>query len=473
MKNSALNAIYCGLMLAFIVLCISINKIGLVGYDGTTNPFSAFDELFSVGEVYNILNASSLKQQVMSLLAGQGYIYGRIVFISDALLAYIPYKIFGLKGLVFAVRMAHAIYLLIGFHLINKYINGKNIQAKILSLLVFITFPVVFYFVGMPKPEPMQLLLIGLFFTFHNRSWAWLFLGLALGSKINIAFGCLYILAILLYQVLKNNATIKSLIYKMLFGFIGLIIALPAIIFAPFNSYFRNGLINIVTTASKPYDDPSIHFGDWVIKLFNYYYTLPLWFSSILVLIILGAGFMVVMKHRKYLNYGIFAILAILPIMLFTKRLWGHYLFMGLVMLTPFIFNFIHDQIKDKKIRSVIVFIVIVLFSLNIPSFIAEVKADLQRNSTVSFKEQKYSTLDALVYCQKNHPGKSTGIDIGLYYQYDWFINKNQGTPLTITSANFDLVECVIIPVGTEYPEIRSNYTLAKRKGICNIWVRN
>ncbi len=349
MGKGSIKLLYWVLIGFFVLLCAKINSIGLIGYDGGSNPFTAFDELIFLREVYNILNASNLKEFVLSVIAGKGYIYGRFNYMCDALIAAIPFYVFGTKGLVFAIRMAHAFYLILGFHLINRYINKELGLSRLLSLIVFFFFPYTLYFIGMPKPEPMQLLLIGLFFTFNSKDWAWLLLGLAFGSKISIAFGCLFLVGVILYQFYQKEINLRQFLNKAFYGLTGLIIALPALPLSLISPHFRNGLIKIVTTASKPYDNPKITFGDWIIRLLQYYDPLPFWLSAILVLIILICAALILRKHREYSSYVIFAALAIIPIMLFTKRLWVFYLFIGMVMLIPFVFRFASEIARKKK----------------------------------------------------------------------------------------------------------------------------
>jgi len=472
MTKQSIQIIYWALVAFFVVIAAFINSVGLVGYHGGSNPFAAFDELYSVGEVYHILNAQGIKSFILSIIAGNGYIYGRFIYICDALLAFIPYHLFGLKGLVFSIRMAHAIYLIIGFHLINRFINTEVGLARLFTLVLFFSFPVTTYFVGMPKPEPMQFLLIGLFFNYRKHTWSWLLLGLALGSKISIAFACIFLVGLLLYQIYKKTLSFKKLLSISAYGLAGLFIALPSIPIGIFNPHFRKGLINIVSTASKPYDDPSITISDWIIKLFDYYYTLPFAISFILVSLILVSAIWTAKMKSNYRVYLIFAYLCIIPIMLFTKRLWGHYLFLGLALMLPFVFHWLLSQHLFKKYKIAIAATILLLFSLNLKPVYDNVRSAIERNSSASYKEGKKTTLDALAYCYRTYPTKSTGIDIKLYYQFEWFIHKDANTPKTVAIDNFTDAQCIITPLTETYPGVEGQYHIVYKSDSYQIWMK-
>lgn len=434
----------------YTVFAILLNSQGLDGFVGLTNSFSAFDEIYSIREVYNILESKSLKEWVLNIIAGNGYVYGRFIYACNALLCFIPYSIFGLKGLVFTMRMAHCLYLFFGFYLIVKYLN-KDYTNRILSLMVLVVLPVTLYFMGIPKPEPMQILLLGLFFNLKTKyNWAWLFLGLAFGTKISVAFSVLFIAGIEMYYSLKAK-NIKSIWLKGCYALLGVIIALPGLIFATFNPYFKNGLVNIVSTTSKPYDDKSISFLDWTHKFFSYFYELPAWFSYILMLLLMLSAFYLLLKDKDKRDYIIFALLAIIPIMLLTKRLWGHYLFLGVAMLIPLVFDFIH-QIAKKRI---VVWVIFALFMIQIiPHFSSTYKAST-RDSEESFLETKGNTEHLVSYMQKKTKAK-IGVDLTLYFDYSWIANSQ----IEIASKDeYQDLDILIIPAKHQY-KLSSNYSL-------------
>ena len=98
----------------FLTLAAVLNLQFLEG--ANINHFIAgHDEYLTVREVYSILNPLSWKHFVLAIIGGDILYYGRVMFYTDALFAYIPFKIWGLDGMVYAIRMTHAVFMLLSF----------------------------------------------------------------------------------------------------------------------------------------------------------------------------------------------------------------------------------------------------------------------------------------------------------------------------------------------------------------------
>ena len=78
------------------------------------------DEYLTVREVYSIINPLSWKHFILAIIGGDIMFYGRVMFYTDALFAYLPFKLFGLDGMVYAIRMTHSLWILISFLILNN-----------------------------------------------------------------------------------------------------------------------------------------------------------------------------------------------------------------------------------------------------------------------------------------------------------------------------------------------------------------
>jgi hypothetical protein len=141
----------------------NINGFGAYEAKGTNGGFvGGQDEYLTVKEVYSIVQPQSFKHFISAIISGDIMYYGRVMFYTDALIAYIPYKIWGINGLVYAIRMTHSLWILISFILLGTKFLKINL-SKILFYTVTGGFLFTFYFVQMPKPEPIQLFFLALF----------------------------------------------------------------------------------------------------------------------------------------------------------------------------------------------------------------------------------------------------------------------------------------------------------------------
>jgi len=422
--DKILKYTYFSLLLIALIAAVPIILLGLQGYVGNNHILTAWDELYSVREVYQILNSSSLKNFTLNIIAGNGYAYGRFMYMLDSLFACIPYWLFGLKGLIFSVRLAHTCYLILGFHLIIRLFIS-NWVYRLLCLGIFLVFPFTNYFAAMPKPEPLQLLLLGIFFNIKDKNWAWIFLGLALGSKVSLLFGVFFLLVFSLWQCKKNS--LQLFYWAKTFGYflLGLCIAIPGLVFALFNPYFRNGIMHIFSSSQKPYDDHSLTIFDWLKYYFLDFFAMPSIINCLFAASIFIFAIIMFCKNKKDRNYIIFSFLLLIPIMLFTKRLWGHYLFLGLILLLPLLFKFIENYINSKKIIF-LSFGLSVFFILFIgKSALNTYQIILNRENTTLFINTRSQTQLAILKCL-NHKKSVIGIDLDLYYQFDWYVEKSK-----------------------------------------------
>ena len=97
---------------------------------------------------------------------------------------------FGDSGIIFAGRMSGVLFLISSF-VIFTLTFLKNWALRCFCLLILINIPNVSYFMCNPKPEPIQLFFLSLFFYFfkkNNFAFAqpfWILIGVSFGAKIS------------------------------------------------------------------------------------------------------------------------------------------------------------------------------------------------------------------------------------------------------------------------------------------------
>ena len=183
------NPAEAGIFFIFLFLASALN-LQYVSGGNVHTAIAGHDEYLTVREVYSILHPLSLKHFVMAIISGDVLYYGRIVFYSDALFAFLPEKIAGIAGMVFAIRMTHFLFLISGIWILaSSFVGNAKIRVILLVSAMLCYFS--FYFTMMPKPEPFQLFFLALFmraFVKNNYSFGWYFLfaGIAYGIKFNL-----------------------------------------------------------------------------------------------------------------------------------------------------------------------------------------------------------------------------------------------------------------------------------------------
>jgi len=350
------------LMVVFIAACIL--NLQLLDNSNINFALAGHDEYLTIREVYSILNPLSLKHFFMAIISGDVLYYGRIMFYTDALFAWLPFKIFGITGLVYSIRMLHTIMVIVGLAILGKtfLIDWKH---RLMFFVATLTLYYSSYFFMVPKPEPIQLLILSLFFYYFKRSKFqfgrhFILLGIAYGIKFNVIslLPLLFILPFFFQADFKD--LFKKLFSSLFFFIIGLLIAVPCLIIAPikpifFRSYFESTFANTAHTD----DDVSVGIIDWLSRGWFGAYNGGNVFGVILVifiLIILCAGFIKLIKNRIISNDFLMVLCGIgltLPIVFFTKRLWPQYLWTGYIFLMLGILIFIQSETKNKIFKTI------------------------------------------------------------------------------------------------------------------------
>jgi Ca2+/Na+ antiporter len=358
--------------LLYISMAAVLNLQFLEGSNINT-VIAGHDEYIAVKEVYSILNPLSWKHFVLAIIAGDVIFYGRIMFYTDALLAWIPFKIWGVTGMVYAVRMVHSMCVLAGLIILaNTFLKDKLHKALFYISSGAVIYSV--YFIMMPKPEPMQLLVLALFlYFFRKNDWSFgrhfILLGIAFGLKFNVL---LLLPFVFLIPFLKRGIPVRGknligAIKSMGFFLGGLAIAIPCLLLSPLKPiYIQSYLHETFGGTGKSYDDMSITVFVWLKQGFGGHY-LGHWVMGYLFLLCILTAFIIQLRKMKYegdisptvlLLFG----LVMTGVIMFTaKRIWPHYLWTGFIFMFLGFVAFIAKQASTfyKKAGTILV----ILFS--------------------------------------------------------------------------------------------------------------
>jgi hypothetical protein len=164
----------------------------IANIDLTDGRFALFmDEKVTFDGVLKILYPKNIESFFYNLYNGNDHRYGRSLWNSISLFSFAPTYLFNVQGQIISARMLQVLLLICSFLLLCLAFL-KTWVYRFCLLLLLLTFPFTDYYSTMPKPEPLQLLFISLFLYSYNESGMqfrekhWLFLGLALGTKISI-----------------------------------------------------------------------------------------------------------------------------------------------------------------------------------------------------------------------------------------------------------------------------------------------
>lgn len=383
----------------FIVLTIPANL------DLTLGRFALFmDERITFDGVRAILNPPNFQDFVYAITDGGDLRYGRILWNVLALVSWIPELIFGESGQIIASRMVQ-VGLLVASVLLISYSLLKHWATRTLFGLAVFAIPYMAYYATMPKPEPIQVFLVTLFFVVSFRNGEtnlfgkhWILLGLAFGAKIATLPVMLAVLAGgLLFR--KNLPKPIELFASGIWFALGLGLAVPTLLlpmllifasgyfYAKFDigkfGYLNYGLtlLAISTVSTIGFVD---NFAPWIDRTFlntghgadrddvNFFswidYFMSDWVSNSIFLSLMFV-FLVVLAwissiRRLYLeNFAwrqrlMIAVILFasgtglsLAIMLSAQRLWGMYLFPGFFFQLAGLFVLVEYSLSKVELR--------------------------------------------------------------------------------------------------------------------------
>jgi len=270
-------------------------------------------------------------------------------------------------------------------------------------IVALLSLPYSSYYMSMPKPEPVQLLFLTLFFYFYKKNnyefgKYWLLLGLAFGTKISTLPAIFVILAatffthkIYNFDTLIEQKSIDGFLFFLLglglavpilflpilliilsfnfllwifkrnhvetkFQFLSLAVSLliPVILYWP---YFKTWLLATFFNTKHGLDNQNINFLSWVNYFFDVWMIAPptigiffIYLVSILIILsiissygqkkLIGSFGFILMLAGLSLNFSIF---------INVHRLWGFYLFPGSVLFLAGLLSIIDFYINNRK----------------------------------------------------------------------------------------------------------------------------
>lgn len=398
------------------------------------------DEYLTVREVYSILEPLSFKHFILAVMGGDVLYYGRVVFYTDALFAWIPYRIWGLEGMVFSIRMAHALWLLAGL-LVFSHTFLDALKSKILFLAGSFSLMYTLYFISMPKPEPIQLFMLAMFFRGLKRNAKpvhYIWIGLAYAAKFNI----LVILPVLFILPVFDssipgflNRAIKAL-KSIPFFLAGVLAGIPCLILSPFRPVFlKTYLHETIFGSGKSYDNPDLSLTEWIGSgLGGHYFGSHYAGYAFLGLTIAATAYSFFRKsngirHNHTAVLLLCGLILQVSVMLISKRLWPHYLWTGTIisglgLLAQFSKNNI-SQMHSGGLRLTVLFYVLSGFSFYskfLPEHISSV-TDHKLEQLKQVSENMYA------YIEHNYAGRQIGIDGTVYYPYRYFVRASPYHP--------------------------------------------
>jgi hypothetical protein len=415
------------------------------------------DERISFEGVKKILHPYNVYGFSNQFFDGQNHFYGRIFWNSAAIFSYLPEKLYMNTGQIIATRLLQYVFILMSYFIIAFGLIRWWL-LRILTLLVFFSIPFASYFFTMPKPEPLQLLFISTFIFYFVKKKAafsnyWIFLGLAFGVKIStlplipffftisyffnyklitfkniinsmmkISFPFLIGLSISVPILILPSALIilginvfKHFYYKQSFRKIYLIIL--SMIYLLFLIIYNFEVVDIwisstLLNTAHGSDDSHINFIHW----FNYF--TKEWLSgnifmnylliiSCILLIFKSIHTIKTNKYFKDINFLAICILFSgiilnLLVFLFVKRLWGHYLYIGILIFITGILILMDQyyfQISSKKIKKyeyLYIFSLVFYFFFHainywIPQTITDLNKSANRTKSIEYKKNLLS----------------------------------------------------------------------------------
>ncbi|HEY1045215.1 MAG TPA: hypothetical protein VGF79_02175 [Bacteroidia bacterium] len=398
------------------------------------NVIAGHDEYIAVKEVYSIIHPLSFKHFFMAVISGNALYYGRIMFYIDALVAYIPFVVFGVKGMVLTIRMFHALLIVASLILLAKTFFEKQWQKYLLFVSVALLYYTM-YFIMMPKPEPMQLFFLSWFFNRfkakkYQFSWSFILLGIAYGIKFNVLL-MLPIICIIpfLYQSKFEVKTHLKPALKALAGFvIGLIIAVPCLAFSVIRPIFlQTYLHETFGGTEKGYDNANLDMLQWMDSGLGGSY---LGLGALAIPFVGFIGFLLFKSIKHEMRTKDFAasmllsigLLMAIFIMFKTKRLWPHYLW------TAYIFMVVGALIgiaktESKYLKTVLITCMMIFISSSMFfSLTRELPLFLTLSKTEEVQKDTKWSKQTIDYIKNKYPNSRISTDGSILYPFEDFV---------------------------------------------------
>lgn len=416
----------------FLTIAAILNLQFLEGAN-INRAITGHDEYLTVREVYSILNPLSWKHFILAIIGGDILYYGRVVFYTDALFAWLPYKIWGIEGMVYAIRMTHSLWLLLGLLILNATFLKERLH-KFLFLFGSFGLYYTLYFIQMPKPEPLQLVFLALFVRgFVKKEYQFgihfIWLGLAFAAKVNVLviLPFMFLIPVVHHWNKGIKTNVQQAIKGVLFFISGFFIGMPCLLLSSIQPvYLQTYLKKTIFGAEKNYDDVSLTAIDWIRAGLGGSYFGNSWGGYVLVvlamalLIYLGVRYLQIKKmSQPLLLLGIGMVLMGF-IFVMTKRLWPHYLWTGYIFVWLGILVFLSTQTLQLIKNSLMVLSLVFYITSTHVFYASALPSYLQHESKAA--EEIHASKELYVYIESNYQGQSIGLDGTVWYPYRHFV---------------------------------------------------
>ena len=294
--------------------------------------------------VNKMLKAPTLQDAAFISMDGDSR-YGRGLYNISYVASWIPWRIWGDRGVIVTTRMLQALILLAAYFLLT-IVFVKPWPLRVLTVTTLICLPSTLYYATIPKPEPLQFLFLGLFLYCAVRAqfafaWYYFFLGCALGMKISALILIPFFMGVTVYLYrhdLRKFSFYRSALTAVIGGVIGYVLMQGTLMrcfmvrnLDPFNLYlwFIRHESHVSTAIFS-------HLVFWLNCIFKGYFCQPsfltwLIFLGITVLSGLVAG--VILRSRDpaaraelkpLLILGAAGIIAVGSVTLFVENFYGY-----------------------------------------------------------------------------------------------------------------------------------------------------
>ena len=427
----------------FLLLIESIRA----NMDYSSGRFQLFmDEQITFDGVRNILHPESIFMFFYSVLDGGDQRYGRLLWNISAVAAFIPEKLFGETGQIIATRAVSVLLLLVAAALLARTF-GRRPYAIALIYTTTLSLPFVSYYITMPKPEPLQLLLLSILAyriiekSDNGTTGLYLLLGMLLGVKISSLPLLLPLIFWLTRKSSKDQVANQNWASRRLGAFcLGMGITVPTLL--PFLGVFtlfaflwerhlkrmkvpaltfmvtlsfsalislmlgrffeillgRNFLMNYVNYTilgtSSGSDSQDVTPVSWIRYFLSDWNSLP-FLPSILFLLSLTLLIFGLMKNRKFYSekvevyvFVVAGVLSILLTFLNVQRIWGFYLFIGASIFAASTIGLISEWVTTHRLEKHTEFAYVIFVGLLIWSTTLSLKNNIEILQSQSMRTQ-------------------------------------------------------------------------------------
>lgn len=324
-------------------------------------PALFMDELVTHNEVERIQNADNINTY-LDTVVGRDQRYGRTHWYLAYVASTAGEAVLGVQGQVFFTRMAFAMTLVAGICLLSITFL-RSTPLRLLSIVIALATPFSSYFATMPKPEPILLFCLSVYFLLSFKRGQYLglsfiWLGLAYGTKISALPA---VLVLLCYCALRSaleskNAQIWATQIATSVGafVVGALAAVPVIIAKGLEGW-KIHLQGTWLNRTHGTDSTDVGPTEWLryIQQDAFFGNGPVTWVVLTVFVVTITGVAIlavegfkndptlnrlrktlVSREAEILVLFIVALSFIAPILISVQRIWGFYLFGGVAMLT-------------------------------------------------------------------------------------------------------------------------------------------